>query len=176
MLIPQKGQYRLLKENTDPKQVAYYMAQLIGELAANDPLTQDCAQSLLAICENYPDFLYKLGNFAYQSAYFVPDLPGRQVLRTVQATLRDKSANCVDYTIFIGSIARAVDLKVEVKIIQLPGQNQFTHVYPVVNNTPIDVTIGQDQSGKERETRVHQNLGILGVEVPNIKSFSILAP
>ena len=174
--IPGKGEYRRVKENATPQQVAAIMRDVSSELAKNDKLTLECVNSLFRMSYDYPSFLYNLGNFAFKSAFFVPDEPGSQVIRTVNATLRDKSANCVDYTVFIAAIAKCAGLDVIIRIVQCEGHKNYGHVYPIINNTPLDVTIGQDQTGREREIRKETNLPILGVEVPYIKKFDTLVP
>lgn len=173
-MIPGKGEYRKVKENATPNEVGELMRQLVIELAKRDKLTRECTTELFRISQDYPSFMFNLGNFAYNSAFFVPDAPGSQVLRTVNAVLRDKSANCVDYTIFIGALAKCAGLNVVIRIVQCPGQKSYGHVYPIVNNTPMDITIGQDQSGSEREIRKGGSVPILGVEVPYLKKMDIL--
>lgn len=176
MKIPGKGEYRRIKTNATPKQVAAFMSETISELAKNDQLTLECVNSLFRISHDYPGFMYNLGNFAYKSAFFVPDEPGTQVIRTLNATLRDKSANCVDYTVFLGALAKCAGLNVVVRIVRCEGQKNFGHVYPIINNTPMDVTIGQDQTGREREIRKDASVPILGVEVPYLEKYDILVP
>jgi len=176
MKIPGRGEYRKIKSNASPQQVASFMSEIISELANNDELTLQCVNSLFRMSTDYPSFMFNLGNFAYKSAYFYPDAPGQQVIRTVNATLRDKSANCVDYTIFLGALAKCAGLNVVVRIVRCDGQKNFGHVYPIINNTPMDVTIGQDQTGQEREIRKEGNVPILGVEVPYLEKYDILVP
>lgn len=175
-MIPDKGQYRQVKANATTHDVGILMRDLINELAAKDNLTLQCTNELFKMSSNYPEFMFNLGNFAYKSAYFVPDPPNRQILRTINATLRDKSANCVDYTIFCGALAKCAGLNVVIRIVRCPGQKTYGHVYPVINNTPMDITIGQDQTGKEREIRKEGNIPILGVEVPYLEKIDILVP
>jgi hypothetical protein len=175
-MIPKKGEYRQVKENATVKDVGYIMRDLIIELAKNDKLTKECTNELFRISTDYPSFMFNLGNFAYNSAYFVPHPPEKQTIRTINATLRDKSANCVDYTVFCGALAKCAGLNIVIRIVRCPGQKTFGHVYPIINNTPLDITIGQDQTGKEREIRKNGNVAILGVEVPYLEKFDILVP
>lgn len=172
-MIPKKNSALLVATRTNPEQVAKIMSEVISELAQNDKLTNELCDELLRISDNFSSFLFNVANFAYQSAYFVPHPPDKQTIRTVSRIMRDKAANCVDYTILIGAICKAAGLSVTIRIVKI-NQDQYQHVYPIINATPIDVTITQDQTGKERETRLNHSIGLVGVEFPYKEKLDIL--
>lgn len=165
MLIPKKNSALLVAVKTNPENVAQIMSEVINELAASDQLTNELTNELFRISTDLPSFLFNVCNFAYQTAYFVPHPPDKQTIRTVRRVLMDKAANCVDYTVLIGAICKCAGLNVVIRIVKI-NNDHFQHVYPVVNNTPLDVTITQDQTGREREKRISTQVGIIGVEFP----------
>jgi transglutaminase-like putative cysteine protease len=168
--IPPTGEFRLLANRATPEIVQQTMAQLIRQLAVNDTATINAANVIGEDSRDFKDYLQKLANFAYFNAYFVPDPPTRQLIRTPRATLRDQRANCVDYTILIGAIAKRAGLPVVVRIVQLPGQSSYGHVYPVINGVAVDVVPGQDQSGMEAITRKSYKLPCVGVELKFLRN------
>lgn len=172
--LPPDGKMRLAGKNVTAKDVQQLMADLICELAANDTVTASAAAQIGDAAANFNDYLRQLANFAYYNAYFEPDPPTTQIIRTPRATLRDKAANCVDYTVLIGAIAKRAGLPVVIRIVQLPGQSNFGHVYPVVNGTAIDVVPVQDQSGAEALKRHPWTQPKVGVELKYLSKFDVV--
>lgn len=164
--IPPSGRYRILKRNATVQDVAQLMVEVIQALSI-DPFVLLELEALVMDSNN--NLLQRLANRAYNAAYFYPDKHGIQDLRTPQALVRDGKANCVDYSIFIASIANAAGLPVVLRIAQLPGQDNFGHVYPIVYGVPMDVVIGQREDGTEYLHRNAYNLPKIGVELPYIK-------
>lgn len=150
--IPPSGQYRTLKKNATVQDVAGYMVDIV-KACTDDSFVEMEAE----IIRHTPgtDVLQQLANRAYDSMYFIPDRNNLQTIRTPRRSLMDQRANCVDYTVFIASIARNLGLPVTIRIVQLPGQKNFGHVFPIVDGVIIDVVPGQAQDGSEFMTRQH---------------------
>ena len=171
--LPPSGTFQIVGNNVTPEQVQKIMVDLIRQLALDDTTTINAATQIADDARNYNDYLQKLANFAYYNAYFEPDPPKTQVIRTPRATLRDKAANCVDYTVLIGAIAKRAGLPVTVRIVQLPGQQSYGHVYPVVNGIAIDVVPGQNQNGMEAITRQPYAAPRVGSELKFIRNIDL---
>lgn len=92
---------------------------------------------------------FKLCNFAYNGATFEPDPEGVQVIKTPAALLRSGKGNCVDYTVLICALAKAADIPAIIKVVAIGDNDNYGHVYPVVNGLPCDVVPYQRQDGKE---------------------------
>lgn len=159
--IPPSGYYRILKNNATVFDVSQYMVNLIRGLK-NDFYTASEAELMLMQPE---PILEALANRAYNAAYFQPDASDFQTIRTPQRLVRDERANCVDYTVFIGAIANMLGLPVVLRIVQLPGQSNFGHVYPIVDGVAIDVVPAQREDGKEYLYRLPGTKPVIGHEV-----------
>lgn len=152
--IPPNGQYRVIKRNATVQDVAGYMVEVIRAMK-DDPFVTIEAE----ILQHLPpgtNILQALANRAYDQMFFEPDTRTVQTIRTPRRSLMDQRANCVDYTVYIASIAHALGLPVVVRIVQLQGQNNYGHVYPIVNGNVIDVVPGQFEDGTEFMNRVHK--------------------
>jgi len=169
--IPPSGKMKLVGANVTPIEVQEVMCQLIRQLAATDNVTASVSTQIGDASRDFSSWLKLLANFAFYNAYFEPDPPTRQIIRTPAATLRDKAANCVDYTVLIGAVAKRAGLPVTVRIVQLPGQNSYGHVYPVVNGIAVDVVPCQDQTGREPLTRHPWTQPSVGSELKFLSKF-----
>lgn len=107
------------------------------------------------------DLFHELGTLAYFSMKFSPDIK-HQMIRTPQRALKDGVANCVDYTVFIGSVAHALGLPVVVRIARFKHDEGFSHVYPIVDGVVMDMCIGQDSG--------HRSYPHIGMEVTSIET------
>jgi hypothetical protein len=163
--IPPSGQYRIIKRNATVQDVAGYMVEIIRAMK-DDPFVQMEAE-ILSHTPAGTDILQALSNRAYDQMFFEPDTRTVQTIRTPRRSLMDKRANCVDYTVYIGSIAHALGFPVTVRIVQLQGQSNYGHVYPIVNGNVIDVVPGQIQDGTEYLHRVHK-YPLVGYTWPHI--------
>jgi hypothetical protein len=128
-----------IKEMINEESQKHYVKKISEQLLKNEN------------CENCKRML--LANFAYNIATFKPDLPPTQNLKTPKRLIEDKEANCVQYTILIGSLAKANNDQVKLKIVQMPGTNFFGHIYPIINGQPIDIVPLQAQDGSEKYKR-----------------------
>lgn len=169
MRIPRQGESLKIGRNVSTIEVAQFMAQLVQTLATGDPLTLDISRKLW---HPMPDkFLQNCAQYIYSRAYFEPDPPTAQILRTPGATLRQARANCVDYTIFMAALASCAGLPVVIRIVKFQPDKNFTHVYPVIAGTPVDLVIGQRQDGTEYQRRQNINFVHFGEEVPHFAKF-----
>jgi transglutaminase-like putative cysteine protease len=166
--IPPTGNIKLLQKDTSPEQVQKYMVALIDQLR-DDSITRDAVYYVLNKSKDFSSLLQNIANYVYDRAYFEPDPMTKQILRTPGAVLRDRRANCVDYTIFIGAMCAQLGLPVTVRIVRFGGAPNFGHVYPIVNGYPVDVVPGQEQTGKEHKQRKNGVQPKIGVEVPYVQ-------
>lgn len=141
------------------------MAKVINQTYQNPEV-----QAIAARCQGGNEY-QKIANFAFKHAYFEPDPPKTQIIRTPAATLRTKRANCVDYTVLIGAVAKALGRHVIIRICQLPGQNNYGHVYPVVDGYALDIVPGQNQYGQEIFTRRPGKIPVIGKELESLATF-----
>jgi len=148
MKIPRQNTLEIVAKNTTPQQVAVIMAALATQLSKEDLITRQMAEDYLG------KPLEQLAQHIYQYIYFEPDPPKTQIIRTPYAAIRDKRANCVDYTVMLAAIARACGLPVTIRIVKFSPDKNFSHVYPIINGVPVDLVIGQDQTGKDNINHV----------------------
>lgn len=143
---------RLIKKGANLEETIAAIAEMINE-ESKKTYVQKISDQLLKNehCENCKRLL--LANFAYNLATFKPDLPPTQNLKTPKRLIEDKEANCVQYTILIGSLAKANGQNVKLKIVKMPGTNFFGHIYPLINGQPVDVVPLQAQDGSEKYKR-----------------------
>jgi hypothetical protein len=87
--------------------------------------------------------LVKFCTFLYENAPFVPHTRGQQI-RTLNAILSDRRANCVEYTTAIGAFCLSAGLPCEFVAASFSSPGAFTHIFPVVNGLPFDLCIGQE--------------------------------
>lgn len=144
MEIPPPGHTRILGRNVDAEQVAQWIVELINAMFY-DYTTRNLAHDITLQGGNV---INELAALAYTSMKFSPDVK-HQVLRTPARALADGLANCVDYTIFIGSIANVLGLPVIVRIARFKEFPVFTHVYPIVDGIAMDMVIGQENGQRE---------------------------
>jgi len=168
MKIPPPNKSVLVAENTTPQQVAVIMASLVTRLASHDDVTRFLA-------EKYSREPFEiLAKHIYECVYFEPDPPKTQVIRTPHAVLRDERANCVDYTVILAAVAKALGLPVTIRIVKFSPDKNFSHVYPIIDGVPVDLVIGQDQTGKEYLQRQNKNFDHFGSEVEYFAKFDTL--
>lgn len=161
--IPPPGTTRVLGRNVNAEQVAQWICELIYTMFW-DAKTRSLAHDIVL---QGGDVINELAALAYTSMKFSPDIK-HQVLRTPAKSLADGLANCVDYTIFIGSIAHVLGLPVVVRIARFEGMPVFTHVYPIVDGVPMDMVIGQENGPGEYP--------FVGMEVPSAETRDFLIP
>lgn len=162
-----------ISERANVREIAEAMRE-VARVESEKPYVKELAAKL-CINKNEPfASVFQLCNFAYNAATFEPDEPGRQVLKTPAALIREKRGNCVDYTILMAALALAAKIPVIIKVVQVAGSNDYGHVYPVINGLPCDVVPYQRQDGKEHLYRTGSEI-IYPTEEPYTKFFLVEA-
>lgn len=156
--IPPIDSYRLLKRDATAIDVAKSMREVIQEVQT-DPLLQTWIENIRCMPGKTID---NIATETYHSVNFEPDTVNQRI-RTPRRTITDRRGNCVDLTVLIASIAYGMGLPVTIRIVKLPGRQQFTHVYPLVNGIPVDCVIGQSEDGISPKAPAPT----IGVEVPH---------
>jgi transglutaminase-like putative cysteine protease len=157
MNIPNKNVKVKISEKANVKETAEIMGKMIS-IESKKPYIKEIAKKLCISKEAPNTSAMLLCNFAFHTATFEPDVNGVQVIKTPAATIRTKKGNCVDYTVLIGSIAKAVGIPVIIKVVAIGDQAEFGHVYPIVNGLSCDVVPYQRQDGKEHLFRTGQEV------------------
>lgn len=116
--------------------------------------------------------LKRVLNCIYHLCKFFPDPDKTQYIRSVNRMLKDRRANCVDYTVFLSSFLRALFVSHFIRIVQTSKDyDGYNHIYVVLlDGTAIDPVINQDQDGNEFLKEVREKPSF-GEEVPYIKKF-----
>lgn len=118
------------------------------------------------------DSLKRVFDCVYNLCKFFPDPEETQYIRTVNRQLKDRRANCVDYTVFLSAFLRALKVPHSIRMTQtdedFPGYN---HIYIVLQDgTALDPVINQSQDGTE-PFKTRRAPAAFGQEVPYIKKF-----
>lgn len=163
MKLPAPGSDQLILKKATTDDVARAMIDVINA-SSSDEITIFSAYLLLD--ESPIMTVENFCNFVFKSAYFQPDLPTAQTIRTLRRLISDGAANCVDYSTALASMALAVNLPVTLALVQFPGASGFGHVFPIIAGTIADVVPGQKQDGSERRTRPPGARPIIGTTAP----------
>jgi len=113
-------------------------------------------------------------NAAFNVATFFPDPEGHQYIRTLNRTLKDRVANCVDYTVFISAFLRAIKAPHVIRMVSFDPQNKkaYQHIYPLtINGLVLDAVFGQEQDGSESQKDPDDRKSFFNHEVPFIGNF-----
>ena len=116
----------------------------------------------------------KIFDGVFNIATFFPDPEGQQYIRTVNRTLKDRRANCVDYTVFISSFLRAMKVPHIIRMVSFDKENpkSYQHIYPLLlNGLVLDAVYGQDQDGSESMKDPYERKAFLNHEVPFFGNF-----
>lgn len=167
MQIPPIGHTVLVKRNASVIDVAETMRDIIREMSDDDFVLEQATEIMWGI--DHPDLICQaIADYAYNAVYFEPDPITSQKIRTPRRSIADARGNCVDYTVLMGSIAHAMGLPVRIRIVKLPGQNQFGHVYPVISGVAIDLVPIQREDGLECLYREPGITPVPGQELPYV--------
>jgi hypothetical protein len=139
-----------------------YIKKLATDGAQNEQIKQFAKEAL-----NSSNPLEKVFNIAYDSAVYVPNPDEEQNLQPVYVTLREKIANCVNYSVLIGAILTAMNYPYQFKLVDFTHNFEgYKHIYVVSKGKILDCVIGQDIEGNETfETR--NSTGKYNIEVPH---------
>lgn len=169
--IPHYNTKVKISESANVKEIADAMRE-VAIIESKKPYIQDLAKKL-CITKQEPFYTaFRLCNFAYNAATFEPDAPGKQVLKTPAALMREGKGNCVHYTILISALANAANIPAIIKVVAVGDSKDFGHVYPVINGLPCDVVPYQRQDGKEHLYRTGNEV-VYPTEEPYNKFFLV---
>jgi hypothetical protein len=159
MKLPAPNTDKLIFDRARVEDVAAVMVEVI-RLSSREPYVVNLAQQLEGTTtkETVQNFCL----LVYKAAYFQPDLPSSQTIRTLRRLIIDGCGNCVDYTTAIASLAVAAKIPVTLALVQLPGQTDFGHVFPIIDGIIADVVPGQKQDGSERRKRPAGSSPVIG--------------
>lgn len=121
-----------------------------------------------------PASMRKIAKAAFNIAKFQPDPADNQYIRTITRMLKDRRANCVDYTTFISAFLRALKVPHIIRMASFDPNNPraYSHIYPLTQNGLIlDVVPGQDQNGLEFKKGAKDRTFIFNTEVPFVGKF-----
>lgn len=121
-----------------------------------------------------PNSLKKIAKAGFNIAKFFPDPAESQTIRTVNRFLKDRRANCVDYTVFFSAFLRALRVPHVIRMVSFDPNNPgaFSHIYPVtLDGVVFDVVPGQDQTGREALKSPKNRTFIFNREVPYVNKF-----
>jgi hypothetical protein len=113
-------------------------------------------------------------NAAFRAATFFPDPDNHQYIRTLNRTLKDRRANCVDYTVFLSAFLRAMDVDHIIRMVSFDKNNPraYSHIYPLtINGVALDAVYGQDQNGLESFKEPKERKPYFSKQVPFIGKF-----
>ncbi len=137
--------------NTTPAKTVRYMKKEIRK-AANRPDIQKLANSFL----KYPIPEKAIFDFAYNRMAFLEDEENHQDIAPINVSLRDGVGNCVDYTVFIGSLLYALGIPFKMKVVEVEKGEGYGHIYIVTDKYILDPTLGQPLDGSARYARPQQ--------------------
>lgn len=108
----------------------------------------------------------------YRLCKFFPDPEETQYVRSVNRQLKDRRANCVDYTVFMSAFLRALKVPHSIRMTQTDEENNgYNHIYIVLpDGTALDPVINQAQDGTE-PFKGQRLPAAFGQEVPYIKKY-----
>ena len=137
----------ILSENTNVEQTLYWIKKM-SVLGSQDLKIIELSKKF-KINENV---LKDVFDKVYDLAYYMPDINGKQQIKTVSRILNDNQANCVNYSILIGSIL--LNLKIDFYFKIVGFNTEFEHIYIIAINPVtkekqvLDCVLGQNQQGK----------------------------
>lgn len=100
----------------------------------------------------------KISKYIFNHVTFEKDDSTRQVIRYGTKALRDKKGNCVDYSVLLSQFL--INLRIPHSFIMVATNEKqpdnYNHIFVVLDdyNLPIDLVIGQDQTGKGNKSNM----------------------
>lgn len=114
----------------------------------------------------------KISKYIFNHVTFEKDDSSRQIIRYGTKALRDKKGNCVDYSVLLSQFLINLNVPHSFKMVATESndKNNYNHIYLTLDNynLPIDLVIGQDQTGNEKYK--DKRYMYLFEEVPHYKS------
>jgi len=147
-LIPPSGERKLLIADGTSMDTIKLMRDVV-HATYDGPTAKRIANALRSQTSDRDELIDKLATFVYKSAYFVPDPPTAQRIRTLDNVLRTSNANCVSYSTAISTVLKQLGIPHKFRAVWMPGYKGFNHIYIMVGNRPIDIVPDQVQDGSE---------------------------
>ena len=113
-------------------------------------------------------------NYAFNNARYFPDPPNRQQIRTPMRLLKDRYGNCVDYSVFIGTLLKLLNIPCSLKMVKFARNENYSHIYIITQTLPaivLDPVIGQDQDGSELLKGKSKRTSFFNKEEPYYKAY-----
>lgn len=106
----------------------------------------------------------KVSQYIFDNVTFKKDNPRKQQIRYGTKALRDGIGNCVDYSVLLSEFL--INLRIPHSFIMVAtNKNEpanYNHIFVVLDeyNLPVDLVIGQDQTGKgnKKEMKIFQSV------------------
>lgn len=130
----------ILKESANQFDTIGYMRE-IAKKSAQNPIYRDFIQRNQIQGEEDLDRLYRS---LYKFIEFERDPDELQTIRTGTRTLRDKVANCVDFTVLVSCFLQNMGVPHVFRMVAYsPGG--YSHIYPVLGNgKAFDLVLGKE--------------------------------
>jgi len=99
-----------------------------------------------------------VAKYIFDNVTFKKDNPNRQQIRYGTKAIRDGIGNCVDYSVLLSQFL--INLRVPHSFIMVATNEKqpdnYNHIFVVLDdyNLPIDLVIGQDQTGKGNKSNM----------------------
>lgn len=175
MELPRSGQSKLLQNDGNAADVVEQMKQMILKCGA----VNTSQWSVSTICNSFAhlpplEFWKYACKVIFKLTYFEPDIGG-QFLRTPDRVMRDGRANCASYTIFLASLGKYRNNAITLCLVNFEQGAPYTHIFPMIDGTIYDLTIGQDQQGLEPSKRKKGAAPVIGktAKFAQIQKFEI---
>jgi len=150
--LPRRNRRKLVKAQGNQFDTVKIMRRLILESAFSDSFVNNLINKLQL--EPNLNGMAKAAEFFYLNTFFDPDGPELQTIRSPRRSLKDKRANCVDYSTAISSIAVAMNLPAALVMCSTdPSQPEnYNHIFALIDGVPFDLVINQDHIGANYKT------------------------
>ena len=99
-----------------------------------------------------------VSKYIWDNVTFKKDNPNRQQIRYGTKAIRDGIGNCVDYSVLLSQFL--INLRIPHSFIMVATNEKqpdnYNHIFVVLDdyNLPIDLVIGQDQTGKGNKSNM----------------------
>ena len=134
----------VISKNTTNKETVKYIKELAMMGTHNNYL-----QKIANNCLNSIDPVKSVFDFAYDTAVYFTDPENTQRLQPVHVTIRDKKANCVDYTILQSALLSLMKIPHIYRMVSFDRSKELEHIYIVADGKILDPVINQKQDGTE---------------------------
>jgi hypothetical protein len=171
ILLPGKNNGKLIKRNANQFDTIRTMKDVAYQSAKNPYFKYLIKKHNLK--DDIPS-IKKVFDYAFFNTRFKKDLPKVQQIRSGIRSLRDKTANCVDYCILLSSFLLNLGVGHSFRMVSTRPNENFSHIYLVLEDgTPLDCVIGQNQDGKEQYKSNNERKNFFGMEIPYYNKYDL---